>query len=411
MIGNNSYAGHIVGKTPAYSNDIIIRSILYPAVIYANPNRDVTTAQFMNYPDGGSWRCNDGVSRTVYSSRVIKNAFMSHGRTFDGRILWESHLERMNDGVCAFYYSGHGTGGSGMSAQYFQTDFCKYPDVEWYDAWRGYMYDNWKDPRMNGRRWYNPEPPNLYDIIHYKWIDQLFENLRSAAVFYMSCSTGQQFGPMVYLDHGAVMWYGNAGSGLCPQADLLDDWMFEDNMIHGYNVGEAYSRHMWLHQRDFTTGDPTAMYGPSSLYGDEGITTVPVIYGDPELIIFSPEWSEPEAVDSLIDGSNNAPPLAPTIDGPTRGKKGTQYTFTFETTDPDLDDIYYYVDWGDGESEDWDGPFNSGDQSSASHTWNSQNVFNIKIKAKDAHGVEGPWAVHQINMPRAKSINIITSVL
>ena len=22
--------------------------------------------------------------------------------------------------------------------------------------------------------WYNPEPPNLYDIIHYKWVDQSY---------------------------------------------------------------------------------------------------------------------------------------------------------------------------------------------------------------------------------------------
>ncbi|MCK4902729.1 MAG: hypothetical protein KAS76_05160, partial [Thermoplasmatales archaeon] len=291
MIGENSYAGHIPGQTPSYANDIIIRNILYPAIIFANSGRDVTTSQIMNFADGGTWTTNDGVNHQVYSSRVIKNSFMSHDRTFEGHILWDAHLERMNDGVSVMYYSGHGTGGSGMSAQYIQTDNCNYPEVEWYDSWRGYMYDNWKTPRDNGRRWYNPEPSMLYDIIHYKWHDQLFENLRSAAIYYKSCSTGQQFAPLVYLDHGAVMWHGNAGSSLSTQAELLNNWLVDDTMIHGMNVGEAYSQYVWLHQRDFTIpeGDPhfeESMYGPSSLYGDDGITTIPVIYGDPNLIMY-----------------------------------------------------------------------------------------------------------------------------
>jgi hypothetical protein len=317
----------------------------------------------------------------------------------------------MNDGVSVFYYSGHGTGGSGMSAQYIQTENCNYPEEIWPDAWRGYMYDSWKFPRDNSRRWYNAEPPNLYDIIHYKWHDQLFDNLRNLAVFYMSCSTGQQFGPMVYLDHGAVIWYGNAGSGLCPQADLLDDWFFEEALVNGLTVGEAYSKFVWLHHRDFTIqeGEPNfeeTMYGDSSLYHWEthgGITTVHCIYGDPNLIIYSPEWSSPNPVDSIIEETNNQQPLAPEISGPSSGKPDEEYTFTFVTTDPNGDDIEYYVDWGDGNFEDWDGPFSSGQGSSASHTWTDKNVFTIKVKAKDTQGAEGPWGVHKINIVKSKS--------
>jgi len=300
MMGNNSYAGHIPGDTPSYSNDVIIRNILYPALIYANPNRDVTTTQFINFADSDSWITNDGVNHQVSSSRGIKNAFMSHGRTYDGHCLWDAHLQRLNDGASVLYCSGHGTGGSGISAQYFQTDYSNYPDQTWPDAWRGYMYDNWETPRENGRVWYNPEPPNLYDIIHFKWVDQLLDNFRSNAVFYLSCSTGQQFGPMVYLDHGAVMWYGNAGTGLCPEEDLMDEWFFKEAMIHGIPVGLAYSKFVWLHYRDFTTGDPTAMYGLSSLHGAEGIATVHCIYGDPKLILYSPEWKSPIPGDSVL---------------------------------------------------------------------------------------------------------------
>ena len=300
MIGNNSYAGHIPGITPAYTSAIVVRDILYPALIFVNPGRDITTSQLMNFPDGGTWTTNDGKTYSVYSSREIKKSFGSHGRVYDGHCLWRAHLKRMNDGASIMYYSGHGTGGSGISAQYEQTEHCKYPEQVWWDCWRGYSYDNWKMPRHNGRVWYNPKPPNLYDIIHFDHVDELFGNLHSNAIFYMSCTTADGDGPMVYLDHGALMFYGNAGSGLCPEADLQDDEFFKDILVNGETIGQAYSKQVWLHYRDYTTQDPTAMYGPSTLYGGLSITitTMQCIYGDPNLIIYSPEWTAPVPADS-----------------------------------------------------------------------------------------------------------------
>ncbi|MEM4258679.1 MAG: hypothetical protein QXL17_05950 [Candidatus Thermoplasmatota archaeon] len=294
MMGNNSYAGHFPGITTAYTAAHVARSILYPALIFANPGRNITTSQLMNYPDGGTWKCNDKKSYSVFSSREVKRTFSSHFRKYEGHCLWEAHLERMNNGASIMYYSGHGTGGSGISAQYIQTEHCNYPDQIWWDAWRGYSYDTWKTARFNGMVWYNAEPPQLYDIIHYDYVDQLTGNLRSQAVFYMSCTTGDAHGPMVYLDHGAVVWYGNADSGLCPEADLQDDEFFKDALIYGEPIGKAYSKQVWLHFRDFTTGDPTSMYGSSSMQ----VSTIQVIYGDPNLIIYSPSWTSPVPVNA-----------------------------------------------------------------------------------------------------------------
>ena len=294
LMGNNSYAGDIPGGTPAYTNAIVIRNVLYPALIFANPGRDITTSQMMNFPDGGSWKTNDGKTTATFSSRDVKNSFSSHLRTYEGHSLWVAHLQRMNEGASVMYYSGHGTGGSGISAQYIQTEHSNYPEQVWWDSWRGYMYDTWKTSRDNGMVWYNPEPPTLYDIIHYKWVDQLMENLRSQAVFYMSCTTWDADGPMIYLDHGAVCAYGNAGTGLCPEADLQDDLFFRDVMIDGEPIGPAYSKQVWLHFRDFTTSDPTSMYGSSSMQ----VTTIQCIYGDPSLIVYSPEWHSPVPIDA-----------------------------------------------------------------------------------------------------------------
>ena len=258
----------------------------------------------MNFPDPyNGWTTNDGKRYYVYSSRETKRSFSSHGRFYEGHCVWENLLERYNKGASICYYSGHGTGGSGISAQYknvaesfpqAELTHEHLKDFNWWDSWRGYMYDDkqTKTPRWGGFTWYNAKEPNLYDIIHFKWVDQLFGNLHSIFDMWMSCTTGQQFGPDIYLEHGAALWYGNAGTGLCPQEDLLDDSWLHDLLVYGDSVGEAFSRYVWLHQRDYTTKDPTTLYGTSSM----AVTNVQVIFGDPTMVLYSPEWTEPTPI-------------------------------------------------------------------------------------------------------------------
>jgi len=151
MTGNNSYAGHIPVPTAAFSSDVICRNILYPAIIHANPGKDVTTSQMMNFPDGWQWRTNDGQMHTVLSTRELKESFSSHGRFFEGHVIWDNLLERYNEGASLCYYSGHGTGGSGISAMYYnineqfpynEIEHESLKDFNWWDGWRGYMYDD-----------------------------------------------------------------------------------------------------------------------------------------------------------------------------------------------------------------------------------------------------------------------------
>jgi hypothetical protein len=303
MMGNNSYAGHIPVETPAFSSAIIVRDILYPAVIYANPGRNVTTSQLMNYADGGPWKTNDGENIPSYTTRDVKESFSSRGRFFEGHCVWEGLLERYNTGASISYYTGHGTGGSGISAQFKNVaeDFEwaeltheHLKNFQWWDGWRGYTYDNriTKTPRNSGSVRYNAEEPNLYDIIHFKWCDALFENLHSEMDFWSSCTTGEHFGPTIYLEHGAALWYGNSGSAYGIQTSLHDNMMFHDMMVEGKNIGESHSKYLWRFDRDFTTGDPRAMYGSSTNF-QGGLPNVQVIYGDPTMTCFTPEWVEP----------------------------------------------------------------------------------------------------------------------
>jgi hypothetical protein len=112
-----------------------------------------------------------------------------------------------------------------------------------------------------------------------------------------------------------------------------------------------------------------------------------------------------DAGSSYVFEWTNQAPSAPTISGPANGKVGTSYTYTFTSTDPNGDQVSYYVEWGDTTNTGWFGPFASGASQTKSHTWTSKGTFTIKAKAKDIHGAESGWSQKSVTIPRNKIIN------
>jgi len=112
-----------------------------------------------------------------------------------------------------------------------------------------------------------------------------------------------------------------------------------------------------------------------------------------------------ECVAAEPGGSNNNPPETPTITGPTNGKVDTSLTFTFNSVDPDGDDVEYYIKWGDGHVEIWDGPHTSGIDVILSHTYTREKTFIIEAKARDTFGDESGWATFSVTIPRSKNID------
>ncbi|KYK20989.1 hypothetical protein AYK21_01175 [Thermoplasmatales archaeon SG8-52-2] len=86
------------------------------------------------------------------------------------------------------------------------------------------------------------------------------------------------------------------------------------------------------------------------------------------------------------------PPKAPTISGPENGIINQEYNFTINTTDPNGDDIYYYIEWGDNTSSGWIGPYTSGKEVTINHTWSEEGVYEIKAKAKDFFDLTSKWS-------------------
>jgi hypothetical protein len=97
--------------------------------------------------------------------------------------------------------------------------------------------------------------------------------------------------------------------------------------------------------------------------------------------------------------SENNPPNPPTITGPIKAKVGVPTTYNFTATDPDNDDVFYYIDWGDQTNSGWVGSYPSGKRIIQSHTWSKKGTYTIKTKAKDINDNESDWATLSVTMP------------
>ncbi len=98
----------------------------------------------------------------------------------------------------------------------------------------------------------------------------------------------------------------------------------------------------------------------------------------------------------------NGPPGIPRINGPTSGKSGTTYSYTFVSEDPNGDDVFYEIDWGDGQVDPWDGPHDSNTVITRDHSWDDQGTFKISARAKDVFDFVGDWGELDVEIPRNK---------
>jgi hypothetical protein len=101
-------------------------------------------------------------------------------------------------------------------------------------------------------------------------------------------------------------------------------------------------------------------------------------------------------------GSQSEAPEPPSIQGSTTGKINTEYNYQLSTIDNQGDEVYFYIDWDDGETEEWIGPLNSGEILNINHSWNNRGNYVIRAKAKDSNDAESFWSTLEISMPKHK---------
>jgi len=98
------------------------------------------------------------------------------------------------------------------------------------------------------------------------------------------------------------------------------------------------------------------------------------------------------------------PPGKPDMYGPNSGVPETEIEFVFSANDPENDQVWFDIKWGDGSEIVDDGPYNSGESVTKSHTWNSTKTFTVEARARDNFGYYGDWETHSIKIPRYKAL-------
>lgn len=93
-----------------------------------------------------------------------------------------------------------------------------------------------------------------------------------------------------------------------------------------------------------------------------------------------------------LDAAVNQAPAVTTIWAAPGGVPGLSYENTFVATDPEADDVYLFIEWGDGQTESWIGPFASGSEVVVPHTWDSVATFSVRAKARDIGNNTGEWS-------------------
>jgi len=143
---------------------------------------------------------------------------------------------------------------------------------------------------------------------------------------------------------------------------------------------------------DFGDEETSEEQNPTHEYDTAGNYTVSLTVTDD---------NDSVAVDTsyaLIRESND-PPDIPTIDGETEGTYGESYDYTFVTTDPDGDDIWYHLCWGDKEIIYTYGPYPSGEPLILSYIWSEKGTYIVQCKASDMFDAESDWGTLEVTMP------------
>jgi hypothetical protein len=160
-----------------------------------------------------------------------------------------------------------------------------------------------------------------------------------------------------------------------------------DQIYYMFDWGDGTS-HLWL--GPYASGESVSAVHSWSVAGTYNITVKAKDFHG-----VTSHWSEPLPVAIAFSD----PPDTPIPSGPGTGEPGTVYLYNFQTTDPEGDMVYYYINWGDNTTSGWLGPYSSGASASASHSWSQKGTYIVKVKAKDIWGGESDWGALEVKMP------------
>ncbi len=229
----------------------------------------------------------------------------------------------------------------------------------------------------------------------------------------------EDFTHTVFCEEGTATW-----CGYCPEAAEALESIYNSNDYPFYFVALISNKNDIAEDRLFQDYN---IYGYPTCYIDGGYKVVVGAQSESTFrnriescgkrdvheldLSISVEWNGSGILDINVEITNNeempnGPPEDPIINGPLNGKAGVEQRYIISAIDPEDDDVYYCIDWGDGTEETCIGPYSSGEEVIAAHTWENKGEYTLRVKAKDIYDLESDWTIFEISMPRIRAYQI-----
>jgi len=121
-------------------------------------------------------------------------------------------------------------------------------------------------------------------------------------------------------------------------------------------------------------------------------------------------WDDSTWSNKIVRIGNQAP-SNPSVNGPLYGEPGSEYTYTFKSSDFEEDNVWYWIDWGDGNIDEWLGGEEGYEHNTSidvNHIWDVKGFYEITAKAKDIYNQESEETTYSLRMgndaPEAPSV-------
>lgn len=230
-------------------------------------------------------------------------------------------------------------------------------DVEYFFEWGDYQNSGWVSSPFASHTWLNPGDYAIRVKARDQWDESGWSSYKT-----------------VVLDEGSL--------SVEIQADPDAAMVGEEIQFNAIPIGgiEPFTFN-W----DFGDGNTSTLQNPTHIYESMGQYTVSVSALD-KIGAFGSNYT---TVDIIL---THPPDIPIIIDGPNQIIVGQEAQYNFSATDPDGDNVYIMVDWGDNSENLWYGPYPSGQEISLKHTWENDDSYNIKAKSKDIHEYESDWS-------------------
>jgi len=236
------------------------------------------------------------------------------------------------------------------------TNDPEYDNLEYFFDWGDATDSGWIDNPFASHTWLNPGEYGIRVKARDSWDESDWSTFKT-----------------VFFDEGSL--------SVEIHSDLDLVMVGEEIQFNATPIGGSEP---FTYEWDFGDGNTSDLKNPVHAYETMGEYVVSVSARD-RMGAFGSNYT---TVNILLTHPPEEPEL---IEGANQTIVGEIKSFIFSAVDPDDDNIYIMVDWGDNSVDLWNGPYASGEEVIFTHAYDDPGSYEITAKTMDIHQYESQW--------------------